>query len=341
MMSRKTGLFAIAILATTMMGGALCGAQGVPTPPRAPEGVRTPRPPRAPRPPRPPSAWFSDDSGVTKIDTIVPFSANGSAELSLVSGAMTVKTWDRPEVRVVASATGDARLTFEASHSHVDLEQTSRGWRDRSSSGGSVTYDVTVPAGTRTELSAVSGTIQATGIHGAMDVSSVSGRVDVRDAGSTVAVEGVSGPITVANVSGDLRVESVSAPLTVSNVGGTLSAETVSGRVDIQGVRGPRVRATTVSGTIDYVGAIAPSGRYDFESHSGRTTLRLASNASASVSVDTFSGSVTNDYPGAVRRAAGDSDEDRTHFEYVLGKGEARVHVETFSGRVIITQGNQ
>ncbi|HEV2641681.1 MAG TPA: DUF4097 family beta strand repeat-containing protein, partial [Candidatus Elarobacter sp.] len=194
---------------------------------------------------------------------------------------------------------------------------------------------------TRATLSAVSGSIQATGVRGAMDISTVSGRVDVRDAGATVAVEGVSGPITVANVSGDLRVESVSSAITVSNVGGTLSSETVSGRIDIQGVRGPRVRATTVSGDMGFTGAINPSGRYDFESHSGRTTLRLASNASASISVDTFSGSVSNDYPGAVRRTSGEPDEDRTRYEYVIGKGDARIHVDSFSGRVIITQGNQ
>jgi DUF4097 and DUF4098 domain-containing protein YvlB len=328
MTSRNTGLFAIAMLATTIAGSAVCGAQDVP------------RPPRPPRPPRAPSAWVGSDSGVTRVDTLVPFTANGSVELSLVSGTMTVKTWDRPQARIVATATGDARLQFEASGSHIDLEQASRGWRDRSSSG-TVTYEVTVPTNVRATLSAVSGSIQATGVHGAMDVSSVSGRVDIRDAGATVAVEGVSGPITVVNVAGDLRVESVSAPLTVSNVGGTLSSETVSGRIDIQGVRGPRVRATTVSGAIDYAGGLAPSGRYDFESHSGRTTLRLPSNTSATLSVDTFSGAVSSEYPGAVRRTNSDTDEDNTHYEYVLGKGDARVHIETFSGRVIISQGNQ
>lgn len=287
------------------------------------------------------SSAAAQDSGFTKIDTTVAFSPSGSIDLELVAGSMTVTTWDRNEVRVVASATGDARIEFDASRSHIDMEQARRGrWGSRNGGDGTVTYQVTVPAGVRGTLGAVSGSIDVAGVRGGLEVSTVSGAVTVRDAGQSVSVEAVSGRVNVANVQGDAHVESVSSAITISNVSGSLSAESVSGSIAMSGVRGARVRANTVSGRMDYAGAINPAGHYDFESHSGRVTLRLASNASAAVSVNTFSGSVSSDYPGAVRRAGSDDDDGRT-FEYTLGRGDARVRIETFSGTVLITQGNQ
>jgi DUF4097 and DUF4098 domain-containing protein YvlB len=309
-------------------------AQGVPTPPPAPS-VRTPRPPRAPRPPRD----FGDDEGVTRIDTTLAFSPTGSVELELVTGDMKVSTWNRDEVRVVATATGDARIQFDASHSHLDMEQSRRDRWSRDGHG-TVSYQVTVPAGVRATLGSVAGTIDAAGIRGGAEVSTVSGAVTVRDIGAEATIEAVSGRVTLANVQGDAHVESVSGAVDVSNVTGSLSAESVSGPIVLTDVRGARIRANTVSGALDFTGAVNPAGHYDFETHSGRATLHLASNASAAVSVNTFSGSVTNDYPGAVRRQSGDDDDGQT-YEYTLGHGDARIRVETFSGRVIISQGNR
>lgn len=175
---------------------------------------------------------------------------------------------------------------------------------------------------------------------GSLDVSNVSGAVDVCDFGSSLSVEGVSGSITAANIGSDTRVENVSGRISITGAGGSVSAETVSGSIAVRGVRGDRVHATTVSGNIDFAGTVGPSGRYEFETHSGRTDLKLASNASAAISVETFSGSVSNDYPGATRRRNGDPDDDRTNFDYVIGSGQGRVRVQTFSGTVHISQGN-
>ncbi|HEY8309153.1 MAG TPA: DUF4097 family beta strand repeat-containing protein, partial [Gemmatimonadaceae bacterium] len=182
--------------------------------------------------------------------------------------------------------------------------------------------------------------IDASGLRGTVDVSNVSGSVDVRNVGSTLTVEGVSGNITVVNVGNDARIENVSGRISIAGVGGTVSAETVSGGISINGVRGDRVHATSVSGSIDYAGPVNGSGRYEFETHSGRTDIRIASNANAAISVETFSGSVSNDYPGAIRRRNSDPDDDRTNFDYVLGRGDGRVRIETFSGSVHISQGN-
>ena len=335
-MNTKILIRKLLVPATVAMAGAVnpLGAQVTPPTPPAPV-IRAPRPPR---PPRPPQAWFGSGDGVTRIDTILPFSANGSVDVSLIAGAMKITTWNQNQVKVVASTTGDPSLQFDVSGSHLSLEQSGR--RNGNRNVGTATYDIVVPAGTRATLSAVSGSVDASGLKGSVEINVVSGRVDVRDLGSSLSVEGVSGDIVANHVASDVRVQNVSGRLTVTSVGGTLNAETVSGGVTARGVGGDRVHITTVSGTIDFTGAPTRSARYDFETHSGRTDIRLASNASALVGVETFSGSVTNDYPGAVRRRNSDPDDDRTNYEYIIGHGDARVRAQTFSGSVHITQGN-
>lgn len=293
---------------------------------------------RPPNPPRPPSRWFRSNGGsLSRIDTLVPFSTNGSVELGLVAGSIRVAAWNRNQVRVVASTTAGTAMDFDVTESHIDLGLH----RDWSGGSGSATYDVTVPIGTRVTLSSVSGTISAAGVKGGIDANAVSGSIDVRNAGSSVAVEGVSGAVTVLGVSGDVKVETVSGPIQVSDVSGTVSAENVSGSIEMSDTRGTRVRANSVSGSIAFTGALSSEGRYEFETHSGQVALRLASGANASISVDTYSGSVSNEYPGAVRRPESDADDERTSYRYTIGRGAARVSIDTFSGRVIISQGNR
>lgn len=325
-----------------LLAACTIGVGGLATSASTAYAQEVPTPPKPPRAPRPRPSMGSEDQGFTRIDTTLAFSPTGSVELDLVSGDMKVSTWDRNEVRVVATATGDARIQFDASRSHLDMEQSwhDRWSRDNSGERGTVSYQVTVPAGVRATLGSVAGTINAAGIKGGAEISTVSGAVDVRDIGGEASIEAVSGRVTLANVQGDAHVESVSGAVNVTNVSGSLSAESVSGPIILTDVRGARVRANTVSGALDFTGAINPAGHYDFETHSGRATLRLASNANAAVSVNTFSGSVANDYPGAVRRQRSDDDDGQT-YEYTIGHGDARVRVETFSGRVIITQGNR
>lgn len=336
MKARVPNIVMPVIAAAMMLGAARLPAQGAPTPPANPRNPETTPPPRVPRPPR---GWSGGD-GVARIDTVVPFSSNGTVELSLIAGSIKVATWDRNQVRIVATTSGPPSLQLDVSESHLSLEQVKNGYNNDRHDVGSATYDVTVPAGSRATLSAVSGNINAEGLHGSVEVSNVSGDVSVRDVGSSLSVEGVSGGITVANIAGDAHVENVSGDVSLTGVGGTANVETVSGDITVRGVRGSHVHGTTVSGNIDFAGTLNASGRYEFETHSGRATLRLASNSNGLISVNTFSGSVSNDYPGAVRRPNSDSDDDTTSRVYLVGRGEGRVRVETFSGSVHISQGN-
>lgn len=265
-----------------------------------------------------------------RIDTTVALAGTATVELGLVAGHIRVTTWNRNAARIVAEASS-GRLELDATPSHLELRQQSG--RD---GVGSATYDVTVPAGVRLSLDAISGDVSACGARGPVEITTVSGSARVTGSGRTLSVGTVSGGVDVIDAGGDVRASSVSGSIRIRNVPGVLETESVSGSIQITGSRGDRVRGETVSGAIAFTGALAPAGRYSFGTHSGRITLRIPPTTGADLSADTFSGVVAVDVPGAVRRPEPDG-ESRTSYHYVLGRGGAHVSVSTFSGAITIT----
>ncbi|MEO5590209.1 MAG: hypothetical protein ABIS03_11535, partial [Gemmatimonadaceae bacterium] len=82
-------------------------------------------------------------------------------------------------------------------------------------------------------------------------------------------------------------------------------------------------------------GVIDPSGTYTFKSHSGAVTLTIPANTGATLSVKSFSGRASSDFPVTLqpsewRRGTG------TNLELKLGNGRSRIVAETFSGSVNI-----
>jgi DUF4097 and DUF4098 domain-containing protein YvlB len=258
-------------LLTTTGGAAVCGAQ-------RPDTSRDTE-----------HQWmFDSERGLTKIDSMIPFTSSGTVELRIGSGTINVKTWDRNDGHVVASTSNNTKLDLDVSRSHIGLNTRGR-WTGRMPLG-TANYDVTVPVGTRLSLNAMSGSLKAAGVRGRIDANAISGSVDVRDASGNVEAQCISGPVTIAGVSGDVRVETVSGAIDISNVSGAVRAENVSGSIDVTNARGPRVRLGSMSGSLSYAGVLSPDGRYEFETHSGTVALHLPSNSNADVAVETFSG---------------------------------------------------
>ena len=275
----------------------------------------------------------AEAQGRTQIDTTVRIDRQGTVDLSLISGTIRVTGWDRPDVKISAYASGDARLQFDANANRVTLtidHESRRGNHHR----GDARYDVSVPRGTRLSLEAVSGDITSTGSQGEIDASSVSGDVEVTAGVREVNVESVSGSVSATQVNGNLRAESVSGSVRAETVSGSVDASTVSGMIRLVGIQSRDVRTETVSGNIQYTGSIDSGGKYDFESHSGTIRLNIPRNSGANVSVETFSGDVSTDFTAI--RQPGDRGRQRGSFEFTIGDGRARISASTFSGRIII-----
>jgi DUF4097 and DUF4098 domain-containing protein YvlB len=266
-----------------------------------------------------------------QLDTTVHLNLRGTVDLSLGSGKITVRGWDLPDVKVVAS-TENGALRFDSNPNRVTLrvEQERRG----GSSRGDASYDVSVPRGTRLKLQTSSGSVTASGSQGEVFASTVSGAIDVSGGRRDVTLESVSGPIRASQLAGDLEAQNVSGSVRAENVSGRIEAWSVNGAIRLIGVRSNDIRAQTVGGDIVYAGRVATGGTYDFESHSGTIRLTVPRGSGAQLRLETVSGAVQTDFPietapAEVRRKGG-------RVEFTIGDGRATVSVRTFSGKILI-----
>ena len=80
--------------------------------------------------------------------------------------------------------------------------------------------------------------------------------------------------------------------------------------------------------------ALVPGARADLQTYSGSVEIRLPSDTSARFDVQSFSGKIVNDFASPRHSSRSRGFGERVRFD--VGKGEGRVHIQTFSGEVRI-----
>lgn len=266
-----------------------------------------------------------------RLDTTIAIGENGTLAVSIYSGRVSVTAGAGSKVRIQGSSR-DSDLRIRARNNGVRVQL------DHGAHNSPVDLDISVPVGTRVALEGFAASFSIRGVKGEATVETLSGPISVVGAAGKVTLESVSGSIEAVDIVGDVTAESVNGRVTVRNVDGDITAESVSSALSITGAAATRVRAETVSGSLSYDGTIEPSGNYSFTTHSGALTLAVPASAGATVSLETFSGSVDSDFPvtlesGANRRAG------ESQFDFRIGDGRSRIVVETFSGDIRIKRG--
>lgn len=279
-----------------------------------------------------------ESDGTTTIDTTIAFAATGGvADLSLMSGKITVTAWSRPEARVHVTSDHIA-VRFE--HESGRLLLDSRGHRhmrgdddDDDDGDNDVEFTVTVPTGTRVILHSISGDLEVQGTRGELEARSVSGDIRADDVARNATLESLSGNMTIHNVRGDLHMRTVSGDAEADMVTGDVTFTSVSGHGYVTKAASRNLHMETVSGDLTYAGTLDPSGTYDLHAHSGDVHLDLPADAGATVSLDSFSGEITSDFQITIQ-PRGETGPGGQHLDATLGKGGARITVVTFSGDI-------
>jgi len=264
-----------------------------------------------------------------RIDTTLTVDRNGTVRVSIYSGHVNVVGASGSQVHIRGTSERDElEIRDRGGSVSVSLEP------DRGH-GGRAELEISVPVGTNVVLEAYSAPLSVRGVKGEAKLEALSGDLVINDAVGTVSAETVSGDIDVGKVDGNVRAESVSGSIGIADVDGDITTETVSGRINMVRAKSRSARAETVGGSIGYSGTIDPLGNYVFKTHSGRLTLGIPANAGATVSMQTFSGTVDSDFP--VTMEAGRQQKGyESRFEFRIGDGKSRVVLETFSGNIII-----
>jgi hypothetical protein len=264
------------------------------------------------------------DAG-SRIDTTLALAADGTVDLNLVSGRITVTSWSQNQVKI--NATSDRGiLQLDATPSRVGLSV-----RSNQGDMGDTRYEVTIPAGARLITRSISGDIDTRG-GGDVEAHAVNGDVTVSQVAGRATVDAVSGDVRVSRVGRGVRATAVNGDLHLSDITGDVDVRTVSGDVVLDGVRSSFVRASSTSGDIRFAGSLEAQGRYEFKSHSGDVALSIPSTG-ANFSVQTFSGEVRSDYPMTLGSGV---QGRRQRMQFTINGGGAQVSAETFSGDIII-----
>lgn len=262
----------------------------------------------------------------SRVDTTVALSGRGEVDLTLVSGEIRVRGWDRDEARVRAESES-GMLRIESSSSRLRLRHEQRGRR-----GDDARYEVTVPYGVRLVMRTTSGDLTAIDVRGDVEARTTSGDVHIEGTRGRTQFESVSGDVEARGLVGPVRGQTISGSVSLGDVEGDVEIETVSGEITVNQNGASFVRLETTSGDLAFTGPLDRSGRYEFNSHSGTITLAVPTDAGAQMSVETFSGELDTAFPLTMTPNSRGGRPRR--FEFTLGDGGARVTAQSFSGDI-------
>ena len=270
---------------------------------------------------------YDRNSRHDRVDTTVAFHAGGLVSVSSNQGDITIHTGAANTVTVHANA-DRGRIRFDASSDRISVD---------ASDGGDGHLEITVPAGVRITARSGTGEIQIRGTGADVSAHSQNGDVLVENAAGHVDFNTLSGDITASQLKGAISASSVSGDIHLSDLNGNVTGSSVSGDVTLDRVTSQAVDAQTTSGDIGYDGTIDAAGRYSFAAHSGDVSMTIPANASAQLTVSTWSGSIDSDFPITLQPGEHDIGVGTSkRFTFSIGGGEARVRAESFNGDIVI-----
>jgi DUF4097 and DUF4098 domain-containing protein YvlB len=257
-------------------------------------------------------------------------------------GSVKVEGWDKNEVRVTGTlGEGPERLDVEKVGDHVRIEvvwprRNERHWNKWDGAEGT-DLEVMVPRGSEIQVEGVNTEIEIKRVENEVWAESVNGSIVVDGSPEEVSASTVNGNVDITASANEVEAETVNGRITISGSRGDVVAGTVNGSIEVSGAEFESAEFSSVSGDIEFRGALSRRGSIQFESHSGSVILYLPSDVSAEFEVSTFSGKIVNELGPEARRTS--KYAPGYELEFTTGSGDAEVEISSFSGRVEIKKG--
>jgi len=265
---------------------------------------------------------------VQQTDTIVSVDPGARLVIESFRGEVTVRTWDRNEMRVVGEHSRRTVVDIDRSRSSVRLRA------DAWAGPAQVDYEITVPASMGVDIRGTFVNADIDGVEGEVTVFSTQGDISVRGGSGFIQLETVNGRVDLEGAEGSVEARSTNGSVTVTDAVGDIAVSSVNGRITLLGIESSDVRAETTSGGVYYDGTIVDGGRYTLSTHSGDVVVGMQEGVNATFDVSTYSGNLDTAFPVTVTgtRARG------RPFSFTLGDGSARVDLQSFSGDIELTR---
>jgi DUF4097 and DUF4098 domain-containing protein YvlB len=258
-------------------------------------------------------------------------------DIELLSGKIELRAIDANEVRVRASR--ELEIDGSASGQRVSIRGPGRGWRSWAS-GGSVDLEVELPRNSHITARTGNGEIKAEGVEGELVLHSANGEIEVKGAPREAFLETMNAEIEFEGERSEVVARTLNGEIDLEGVTGRVEASTISGQIHVEGDAIEHAELRTMSGEIELDSSLAPGARVEAKTYSGQVRLRLPEQTSARFDVQSFSGGIQSDFSSQTF----DVEEDDGGWRYgpgrrrsfVVGEGDARISIESFSGGVKI-----
>ncbi len=261
-----------------------------------------------------------------------PAKANGIVMIENISGSIVVVGWDKDEVSVEGTLTGDIEeLKFKTGKkTRIEVVYP----RNKKHVEGEANLVINIPRGSRLEVECISAFIEVSKVTGLVDVSSISGDVTVTGECEGIEAESISGDVFIEGGAPELEISSISGKVKARGKASDIEVGTVSGSIDLAFDRFLGLNVESVAGDAAVKGDLAGDAHFSFDLHSGDLTLAVPADVSADFEIETFSGEIDNAF-GQKSRKTSEYAPGR-ELEFTTGDGDARVRINTFSGDVVI-----
>ena len=238
----------------------------------------------------------------------MPVDSRASITLCVMSGTLTVRGWDKNEVR--ARSTDADKIEFRRVDKAKDpsvpatrvdvMVVVNHGPKGDCQSLADVEMDV--PKDATVQVQTRDGDIYISGVAGAY-AGSQNGDISIERATKFVEAGVVGGNISLKDSTGRINLSSAGGGVDVHNVrplspDDTIDVGTVSGDIQIDHVTNQKLAAKTVNGTITMMGPLAKTGQYGFTTMGGDVILNMPRDASFTLHARVSErGDIVSDFP--------------------------------------------
>jgi len=259
-------------------------------------------------------------------------------DVEIVSGKIALRGIDANELRVRANG----ELRVDGSPRRVSLRAPSAGWMPWAHPVD-VEVEIELPRQSRITARAINGEIEAKGVAGELDLHAANGAIEVEGTPREAYLETMNAPISFSGERSSVVAKTLNGAIELEGVSGEVEAQTVSGKIRVEGEEIERAELRTMAGEIELATSLARGARVSARSFSGPVKLRLPEGTSARFDVQSYSGGIdsefssrlTGDEPG---HGFGNHGPGGRPLSFVVGDGDARISIESFSGGVKIEE---
>jgi hypothetical protein len=269
-------------------------------------------------------------------------------DVEIMSGKIELRGIDANEVRV----RGKGPLRIDGSRRRVSLRSPSAGWRPWAHPVD-VEVEIELPRKSRITARTINGGIKAENVEGELDLHAANGAIEVKGAPEEAYLETMNAPIKFEGERSEVVAKTLNGDIELEGVSGEVRAQTVSGRIKVEGEQLERAELRTMAGEIELDSSLARNARVSARSFSGPVRLRLPEATSARFEVQSYSGGIQSDFASRLDDNGGDDEDEDDDggrnrrswghgpgrpLSFVVGDGDARISIESFSGGVKIEE---